>query len=36
MRAEDDPITLKNKACRPVYRRRQWVMIERRNPFAVT
>ena len=37
MRAEDEPITLKEKACRPVCRRRQWVMIERGNPlFAVT
>ena len=36
MRAEDEPITLK-KACRPVCRRRQSVMIERGNPlFAVT
>ena len=33
MRAEDEPITLKEKACRPVCRR----MIERGNPlFAVT
>ena len=31
MRAEDEPITLKKKACRPVCRRRQWVMIERGN-----
>ena len=30
MRAEDEPITLKKKACRPVCRR-QSVMIERRN-----
>ena len=37
MRAEDEPITLKEKACRPVCRRRQWVMIEQGNPlFAVT
>ena len=37
MRAEDEPITLKEKACRPVCRRRQWVMMERGNPlFAVT
>ena len=38
MRAEDEPITLKKeKACRPVCRRRQWVTIERGNPlFAVT
>ena len=37
MRAEDEPITLKEKACRPVCRRRQRVMIERGNPlFAVT
>ena len=37
MRAEDEPITLKKKACPPVCRRRQWVMIERGNPlFAVT
>ena len=36
MRAEDEPITLKEKACRTVCRR-QSVMIERRNPlFAVT
>ena len=36
MRAEDEPITLKKKACRPVCRR-QSVMIERGNPlFAVT
>ena len=36
MRAEDEPITLKKKACRRVCRRR-WVMIERWNPlFAVT
>ena len=36
MRAEDEPITLKEKACRPVCRR-QWVMIERGNPLiAVT
>ena len=36
MRAEDEPITLKEKACRPVCRR-QSVMIERGNPlFAVT
>ena len=36
MRAEDEPITLKKKACRPVCRRRQSVMIERGNPlFAV-
>ena len=26
MRAEDEPITLKKTACRPVCRRRQWVM----------
>ena len=25
LRAEDEPITLKKKACRPVCRRRQWV-----------
>ena len=37
MRAEDEPITLKEKACRPVCRRRQRVMIERGNPlFAAT
>ena len=30
MRAEDEPITLKKKACRPVCRR-QSVMIERGN-----
>ena len=37
MRAEDEPISLKKEACRPVCRRRQWVMIERWNPlFAVT
>ena len=37
MRVEDEPITLKKKACRPVCRRRHWVMIERGNPlFAVT
>ena len=37
MRAEDEPITLKKKACRPVCRRRQLVMIERGNPlFVVT
>ena len=37
MRAEDESITLKEKACRPVCRRRHWVMIERGNPvFAVT
>ena len=36
MRAEDEPITLKKKACRPVCRR-QSVMIERGNLlFAVT
>ena len=36
-RTEDESITLKEKACRPVCRRRQWVMIERWNPlFAVT
>ena len=29
MRAEDEPITQKEKACRPVCRRRQRVMIER-------
>ena len=35
-RAEDEPITLKEKACRPVCRR-QSVMIEPGNPlFAVT
>ena len=35
-RAEDEPITPKKKACRPVCRR-QWVMKERVNPlFAVT
>ena len=33
MRAEDEPITLKKKACRPVCRRRQQVMIERRDPL---
>ena len=36
MRAEDEPITLKNKACRPVCRpvcRRQSVMIERWDPL---
>ena len=32
MRAEDEPITLKKKACRPVCRR-QSVMIERGNPL---
>ena len=32
MRAEDEPITLKKKACRPVCRR-QSVMIERRDPL---
>ena len=37
MRAEDEPITLQEKACRPVCRRRQLVMIERGNTlFAVT
>ena len=37
MRAEDEPITLKEKACRPVCRRRQWVMTELGDPlFAVT
>ena len=37
MRAEDEPITLKEKACRPVYRRCQWDMMERWNQlFAVT
>ena len=30
MRAEDEPITLKKKACRPVCRR-QSIMIEREN-----
>ena len=30
-------VTMKEKACRPVCRRRQWVMIERWSPlFAVT
>ena len=33
-RAEDEPITLKKKACRPVCRR-QSVMIERRDPLFV-
>ena len=32
MLAEDEPITLKKKACRPVCRR-QSVMIERGGPF---
>ena len=32
MRAEDEPITLKEKACRPVCRR-QSVMIEQGNPL---
>ena len=32
-RAEDEPITLKEKACRPVCRRRQCVVIERGNPL---
>ena len=32
MRAEDEPITLEKKACRPVCRRRS-VMIERRDPL---
>ena len=32
-RAEDKPITLNKKACRPVCRRRQWVMIERGDPL---
>ena len=32
MRAEDEPITLKKKACRPVCRR-QSVMIERGDPL---
>ena len=32
MRAEDEPITLKKKACRPVCRRHS-VMIERGDPF---
>ena len=31
---EDESITLKEKACRPVCRRRQWVMIERWNPLS--
>ena len=33
MRAEDEPITLKKKACRPVCHSLQWVMIKRRNPL---
>ena len=33
MRAEDEPITLKKKACRPVCRR-QSVMIELGDPFV--
>ena len=37
MRAEVEPISLKEKACRFVCLRRQWVMIERRNLlFVVT
>ena len=37
MRAEDEPITLKEKACRPVCCRRQYVMIELWDQlFAVT
>ena len=34
MRAADEPITLKEKACRPVCRRRQWVMIEQWHPLS--
>ena len=34
MCAEDEPITLKEKACRSVCSRCQWVMIERRNPLS--
>ena len=33
-RTEDESITLQEKACRPVCRRRQWVMIERCNPLT--
>ena len=33
-RTEDESITLKEKACRPVCRRRQWVMTERWNPLS--
>ena len=37
MRAEDEPITPNEKACRLVCRRRQCLRIERGNPlFAVT
>ena len=32
-RTEDESITLKEKACRPVCRRRQWVVKKRRNPL---
>ena len=31
---EDESITLKEKVCRAVCRRCQWVMIERRNPLS--
>ena len=34
MCAEDEPITLKEKACRSVCSRCQWVMIERWNPLS--
>ena len=34
MRAVDEPITLKEKACRPVCRRREGVMIEREKPVV--
>ena len=34
MCAEDEPITLKEKACRSVCSRCQWVMIERGNPLS--
>ena len=34
MCAEDEPITLKEKACRSVCSIRQWVMIERGNPLS--
>ena len=33
-RTEDESITLKEKACRPVCRRRQWVIIERGKPVV--
>ena len=34
MCAEDEPITLKEKACRSVCSLRQWIMIERWNPLS--